>query len=233
MRLLHEVHPAEKLVSSGQYQYLIQGKPSGQVESWQITRLPNGTEVVRADVDGRDAAGAASLLTHIKRRSDGRPEWLRMRYGKGELSAAAQYTFEADNIHVARQIQGDVRRQEVVDIATGYEVDYHPVIAHDYVWRGYPDHARGKQWAIPIFSPDLWTEGERMLGGRSLRFQVTPLGPETCVTPIGEFEKARPFELLLSDGVKAMAWFDEFGIPLRWLYPEKGYDFVIVSYLRG
>jgi hypothetical protein len=105
-------------------------------------------------------------------------------------------------------------------------------VAHDYVWRGYPAHARGKKWAIQVFSPDLWAEDDEVLIGRALRFTVTPLDPEPCVTPLGEIESSRPYEIILSDEVKAMAWFDEFGIPLRWYYPEKAYDFVLSSYTR-
>ena len=53
MRVLHPIRPEEKLVSRGRYRYLIDGEPTGDLESWQITRLPNGDEFVRADLDGR------------------------------------------------------------------------------------------------------------------------------------------------------------------------------------
>jgi hypothetical protein len=230
MHLLHEVQPDETPVCRGQYSYLRGGKPTGQTETWQITRLPGGAEITRVEVKGSD--DATNLLTHLQRDPDGRPEWLRLRYERGEAVAAAQYTFEEAVVHVARQAEGHLRRQEVLDIAAGYEVDYHSVIAHDYVWRGYPRHARGKPWAIPIVSPDLWTGGEEILTGRVLRFNVEPLEDETCTVPAGTFEEARRFEVTLSDGVQAVAWYDEFGITLRWHYPDKDYDFTLVTYTR-
>ncbi len=228
MRLLHAIRPEETLVCRGQYRYLDHGEPTGQVETWQISRLPNETEIVRASIEGP----GINLLTHLQRNSDGRPTWLRLIFEQGELYAAAQYTFEDAAVQVARQSEGQPRRQDVVEIATRYEVDYHPVIAHDYVWRGYPDHARGQTWAIPIFSPNLWSEGPERLVGRALRFSVEPVEEGPCGTSLGEFENARRYEIILSDGVQALAWYDEYGIPLRWTYPEKSYDFVLVDYER-
>jgi len=233
LRVLHEVHPEEVLISRGQYRYLRGGQPTGQVEHWQITRLPNGQEVVRADVDGSQIPAGPHLLTHLQRRPDGRPEWLRLQYMKGDLLAAAQYQFEDAEVIVIRQEAGGHRRQDKVEIAANYVVDYHPVIAHDYVWRGYPATAGGKAWSIPVFSPDLWALGGDVLSGRALRFAVTPLAPETCEVPAGRFEAARCYKVILSDSVLAMAWYDSAGIPLRWHYPDKGYDFVLVEYTRG
>jgi hypothetical protein len=232
VRYLHEVEADETPVCEGQYQYLKDGEPIGQVETWQVTRLPDGSEIVRADVDGRRLLGGANLVTHFRRDPAGRPEWLRMRYGRGEVNAAAHYTFEPDVIQVARQSEGFPRRQEKLDVAAGYEVDYHPVIAHDYVWRAYPERAKGKEWAIPIFSPNLWKEGGEVLSGRSVRFTVRPLPPAACSIPAGAFEEARRFAVTLDDGVEALAWFDEPGIPLRWYYPAKEFDFVLVAYTR-
>ncbi|MBN1429614.1 MAG: hypothetical protein JXB07_14690 [Anaerolineae bacterium] len=229
MRLLHDLQPDEKPVSQGIYHYLKDDVPTGQVEKWLITHLPNGTEIIRADVGDSES----SLLTHLRRQLDGKPEWLRLRYGTHSgVKAAAQYTFEEAVVRVARQAEGQPQRLDVVDIAISYQIDYHPVISHDYVWRGYPTHARGKPWSIPVFSPDLWTEGPEALFGRALRFNVKPLGAEDIVTPVGKFEAVRSFEIILDDGTRALAWFDDFGIPLRWFYPDKAYDFVLAEYKR-
>jgi hypothetical protein len=231
--VLHEIRPEEALLSQGTYHYLRSGEPTGQVETWRISHLPNGQEVVRADVDGSKIPGGPHLLTHLQRRVDGRPEWLRLQYMKADRVAAAQYQFEDAEVVIYRQEAGEPRRQDKLEIAANYVVDYHPVIAHDYVWRGYPANAEGKAWSIPVFSPDLWAREGDVLSGRSLRFTVTPLVPEACEVPAGRFEGALCFKVILSDGVLAMAWYDEVGTPLRWLYPEKGYDFVLVEYERG
>jgi len=232
MRLLHELRPDETLVCKGEYRYLKKGKPAGQIEHWQITRLPGGKEIVRADIAGENAGGPTHLLSHLQRDPQGRPEWVRMRWERGDNRAAAQYTFEDAGVKLARQSENHARRQEVLDIAKGYAVDYHPVIGHDYVWRAYPVHARGKPWAIPVFCPDLWAAGDEILGGRALRFNVSPGDAEDLSTLLGDFEQTRYFEVMLNDGVRAQAWFDEFGVPLRWAFPDKSYDFVLVSYTR-
>jgi hypothetical protein len=65
-----------------------------------------------------------------------------------------------------------------------------------------------------------------------VRFTVRPLAPGACSVPAGEFEEARHFAITLDDGVEALAWFDEPGIPLRWYYPAKEFDFILVDYTR-
>ncbi|NDJ35828.1 MAG: hypothetical protein GYB64_14300 [Chloroflexi bacterium] len=233
MRVLNEMMPDETLVAKGRYHYLVDGEPSGQVETWQITRLPDGSEVVRADLDGRTAEPRANLVSHLKRTPEGRPQWLRIRFGHKGITAAAHYTFEPAEVRVFRQVEGHPRRQDVLDVPSAYEVDYHAVIAHDYVWRGYPDHARGRRWAVPVFSPELWPQAaDDALMGRSLRFMIEPTGAQVCETPVRLFEGAQGYGITLSDGTKAQAWYDTHGIPLRWTYPDKAYEFIIVGYKR-
>jgi hypothetical protein len=230
MRILHDPTPDEILICQGQYQYLRQGTPTGLIEHWSISRLPNGSEIVRADVDARAVSGAASLLTHFQRKPNGMHEMLRMRIERANFSAAAQYDFDTAEVKTFRQGAGQIRRESLLEIAAKYVVDYHPVIAHDYVWRGYPAEAEGNAWSIPVFSPELWASDDEVLTGRALRFKVTPLPADICHVPAGEFDSPLRFEVLLSDGVRALAWYDVHGVPLRWLYPDKSYDFVLTSY---
>lgn len=229
MRVLHPIRPEEKLVSRGQYRYLVDGEPTGDVETWQVSRLPGGEEIVRADLDGREASGA-SLVTHLVRHADKRPNWLRLRFRSGQMNAAAQYTFEEASVRVARVAEGEQRSVEMIDIATGYVVDYHTMISQDYVWRGY-EQAGGYSQSVPLFSPDLWAEDEKVLRGRALRFEVQSLPSQPCVIPAGEFASAQHFRVRFEDGVLAEAWYDSRGTPLRWHFPARGYDFVLGQYL--
>jgi hypothetical protein len=229
VRVLHPVHPDEVLLRRGRYRYLKGSEPTGDVETWQVTRLPDGDEVVRADLDGR-RAGRPNLITHLRRKPSGAPAWLRLRYFGGPINTAAQYTFREDTVRVAR-MTGDFQRwQEVVEIVPGSVVDYHPVIGTDYVWRGYPTDAGGEERLIPVFSPDLWEAEDHVLAGRALRVSVSPRAPEACLTPAGEFEEARSFHVRFDDGVEALVWFDELGTPLRWHYPAAGYEIVLLAY---
>jgi len=230
VRVLHPVHSKEKLVSRGRYQYLIDGEPTGDIETWQVTRLPNGDEVVRADLDGREASGA-SLITHLVRGKDGQPHWLRLCFQSEDINAAAQYTFEKATVRVARVAEGQPRCMEAVDIAEGYVVDYHTMISQDYVWRGYKQ-AGGLNQTVPLFSPDLWADETKVLRGRALRFEVQALPPKVCVVPAGEFAGTQHFRVTFEDGVLAEAWYDNRGVPLRWYFPARNYDFVLTEYLK-
>ncbi|NDJ52007.1 MAG: hypothetical protein GYB68_02845 [Chloroflexi bacterium] len=229
MRILQEMSPDETIVSQGRYEYQQDGAPTGQLETWQISQRSDGAEIVRADVDAR-SIGRASLLTHFVRLPDGRPEVLRMRFGTDTERAAAEYQFEPDMVQVARQSTGYPRRYDKLDMASNYQVDYHAVIAHDYPWRGYPEHAQGQSWAIPIFSPDLWAEGEDQLIGRSLRFTIGPGEPTDWETPAGFFAGARHFKITMDDGTEAAGWYDMAGIPIEWVYPTKGLSFKLIGY---
>jgi hypothetical protein len=232
VRVLHAIRPDETLVCRGEYLYLQGGEPTGDHETWLVTHLPDGHEIIRSDIDGRKGTGA-SLITHQVRTAAGRPEWLRLRFRTQEVNAAAQYTFEPASVRTARLADSFTQRQGLVEIAAHYVVDYHAVIGHDYVWMGYPEDAEGETRAIPIFSPNLWAEGDDLLSGRALRFSITPLDPEPCLVPAGSFDNTSHFSIRLNDGVEALAWYDKMGIPLKWEYPEKGYTFVLNAYRRG
>lgn len=232
MRVLHEVLPEEKLTCEGEYRYQRDGKPLGMAESFMITRLSNGNEVVRADISGQSEIGPTSLLTYMLRSPQGKPLWLRMRFDAPGVKAAAQYTFDDASVRIARQAENQLRRQESLDVANDYAINYHPVVGNEFVWRAYPKHARGKPWSVPVFSPDLWAEGQEIMGGRSLRFSIKPLDPQDISTPAGDYKSVRVFEALLSDGVKVMAWYDDYGLPLRWAYPDKKLDYVLVKVVR-
>jgi hypothetical protein len=232
MRILHAISPDERLVSWGRYRYLADGAPTGDVESWQVTRLPDGVEIVRVDLDGEQARGAR-LVAHLQRGPDGRPEWLRMRYRRDDVNAAAHYTFEEAVVHVARVEASSGRRLGEVEIATGYVVDYHAVIAYDYVWRGYPPDAEREPRRVAVFTPDLWAEGDGVLRGRALRFDVKPLPLEPCDTPAGMFPQALPFSLRYEDGTTARIWYDRRGTPLRMLFPQGKLEAVLANYQTG
>jgi hypothetical protein len=54
MRQIHPVGFQEKFVASGMYAHYRDDKPSGLVEHWTIHELPDQSQLVRVDWDGRD-----------------------------------------------------------------------------------------------------------------------------------------------------------------------------------
>lgn len=232
MRVLHPVRPEEDLVARGAYRYFSADKPTGDIETWLITRLPDGTEITRSDIDGENGSGG-HLITHFRRNVDGSPEWLRIRYRKGNMNAAAQYTFEKASVRIARQISGYNRQIELLEIAANYVVEHPSMIAREYVWRGYPDDAEGEGRSIPVFSPDLWALGGEALKGRALRYHISPLNDSPCATLSGEYAQTRHFSMTLNDGEEALVWYDAAGVPLRLIYPNQGFDFNLTVYQRG
>ena len=44
---------------------------------------------------------------------------------------------------------------------------------------------------------------------------------------------AQVYAVSFDDGVEARAWYDHQGMPLRWHYPAKGYEYVLIAYEAG
>jgi hypothetical protein len=231
MRALRPVAPQETLVCWGAYQYFKDRRPTGVTEEWSLHRLPDGTEVARADVDARKVADAFDWLTHFVRDADGRPQELIVQYRKGALYAKATYAFQRDRVEITRDVGDMSTRREALDIASGYVVDYRAIIASDYTWRGYPQYMQGAVYAVPIFQ--LAIEPEEMpdlLGGNVTRVNVQPLEAASLTIPPGVYADVRRYQVALSDDREAVGWFDQHGIPLRWSRPDDGYEFVLMRY---
>lgn len=228
MRFLQEIDAEETVVCRGEYQYFQNETPSGEVESWQITRLPDGSEFVRSDMKCRQPR--RSLLTHLQRDKKGVPELLRLRYRHEETVAAAEYTFDKAGVKIERQTRGLHRRRETVDVASGYQVDYQAAVGFDFIWRGYPRHARGKSWSIPVFRPELDAEEDEMLAGHSFRLSVQPVDADTIRTPAGIFKVEHHFQITTPDDLQMLAWYGQAGILLRWYDSANKRDILLVKY---
>jgi hypothetical protein len=228
VRFLQEIGAEETVVCRGEYQYFHNETPSGEVESWLVTRLPDGSELVRSDMKCRQPR--KSLLTHLQRGAKGVPEFLRLRYRHEEVVAAAEYTFDKAGVKVERQTKGLHRRRETVDTATGYQVDYQAAVGFDYIWRGYPRHARGKSWSIPVFRPSLDADEEEILSGHSSRLSVQPAAADSIRTPAGVFKVGHHFKISTPDGLEILAWYGQAGMLLRWYDSANARDILLVRY---
>lgn len=230
MRALHPIAPQETLVCWGTYQYLKGSRSTGQIEGWSIHRLPDGTEIVRADVDGRKAPQAPDILTHLTRNSEGQLQELSLHYRTGEFQAKVTCDFEAGHVALTRELMDHPTRRDTVEVASGYAVDYHPIISCDYVWRGYPAYLQDELYAVPVFSLDIDAGGGDLLRGCALRVSIRPLEPESLTIPAGTFENAQRYQVMLPNDTEATVWFDQRGIPLRWFNPTEDRNFVLIRY---
>lgn len=228
-QIIHPLREGEKVLNQGSYLYIQHGRDSGYVERWMSSSLPGGGQTIRAEIDGSRADGFM-LASHLQLNADQKAMWLRLRFGKDRFTSNAQYTFQDDSIKIARQPEGHPVQQEVVDIASNYVLEYPPIIGHRYPWTGYRREEPAETLALPIFSPDVWIPGAERMTGRAVRFRVTPQGPSECRVPAGLFSEALAYSIETDDGVRAEAWYDEAGTPLRWLYPDKDYESVLAEY---
>jgi len=231
MRALRPVAPQETLVCWGAYQYFKERCPTGVAEEWSVHRLPDGTEVARADVDARKVPDAFDWLTHFVRDDEGRPKELIVQYRKGALYAKATYAFQRDRVEITRDVGDLSTRREVIDIASGYVVDYHSIISSDYAWRGYPKYMQGEVYAVPIFRLAIeMEEAPDLLSGTVARVSVQPLEAASLTIPPGVYADVQRYQVMLSEGGEAVGWFDQHGTPLRWSRPDGAYEFVLMRY---
>ena len=107
-------------------------------------------------------------------------------------------------------------------------MEYHAVISHIDIWRSLARDA-GNRHTRSVFSPDLWQPDELMLRGRALICLVKTARVEPLEIPAGEYATTHRVPLVMADGVSVEAWYDKQGIPLRWSYPEKGYDIFLTD----
>lgn len=80
MRFIIHEQPTETLLAAGAYRYEQDGRPTGAVESWRLTRVADGYEALRVDLDARDAPSGHTYLYHYVRQTNGRPERLTYRF---------------------------------------------------------------------------------------------------------------------------------------------------------
>lgn len=231
MRALRSVAQQETLVCWGAYHYFKDRQPIGITEEWSIHRLPDDTKVIRADVDARRVSDAPDLLTHLVRDPDGRPQELLLQYRRGSLFAKATYTFHRGDVVLTRDVSELSTRRETIEVASNYGVDFHTAIARDYVWQGYPNYMQGDAYAMSVFMVVVQTEEvSDLLSGNAVRVNVQPLEAASLTIPCGEYTAVRRYEVTGSDGQKAIGWYDERGIPLRWSLPDEELELVLVRY---
>ncbi len=121
MRFIVKEQRYEKQIASGQFRYELDGEPTGAVESWRLTAVPDGFEVLRVDLDARQAESGHSYVYHLVRRKDGAPERLGFRFWGSSLEIEGTLLFSETSITGTRTVNGRTFSEDIdIEPGTGF-----------------------------------------------------------------------------------------------------------------
>ncbi|KAA3664581.1 MAG: hypothetical protein DWQ04_05025 [Chloroflexi bacterium] len=106
MRFIVREQANEKPIAAGLLRYERDGQPTGAVEKWRLTSPMAGYEVLRVDLDARDAPSGHSFLFHLVRQQNGRFERLGARFWGDGMIVEETLIFEEQRITGTRTIKG-------------------------------------------------------------------------------------------------------------------------------
>lgn len=118
MRFIVKEQEYERPIGAGLMRYELDGVPTGAVEHWRLTEATEGYEVLRVDLDAREAASGHSYLYHLVRRTDGAPERLAYRFWGDGLQIEGTLLFSETNITGTRAVNGRTHHEDL-DIEPG------------------------------------------------------------------------------------------------------------------
>lgn len=119
MRFIVHEQPYEKPIAAGQLRYERDGRATGAVESWRLTRAVEGYEILRVDLDAREAESGHSYLYHLVRREDKTPERLSYRFWGNGLMMEGTLLLEDTVATNTRTVNGQTITEEA-DLTLGY-----------------------------------------------------------------------------------------------------------------
>lgn len=106
MRFIVREQANEKPIAAGLLRYERNEQPTGAVEKWRLTSPMAGYEVLRVDLDARDAPSGHSYLFHLVRQQNGRFERLGARFWGEGMIVEETLIFEDQRITGTRTIKG-------------------------------------------------------------------------------------------------------------------------------
>jgi hypothetical protein len=118
MRFIVKEQRYEKQIGSGLFRYELDGVPTGAVEHWRLTQAMDEHEVLRVDLDAREAASGDSYLYHLVRQVDGTPIRLAYRFWGAGLQIEGTLLFSETNITGTRAVNGRTLEEDL-DIEPG------------------------------------------------------------------------------------------------------------------
>jgi hypothetical protein len=121
MRFIVKEQQYEKQIASGQFRYEVDGVPTGALETWRLNAAMDGYEVLRVDLDARQAESRHSYIYHLVRQANGRPERLAYRFWGSELIIEGTLLFEETNVTGTRTVNGRTFPEDVdIEPNTGF-----------------------------------------------------------------------------------------------------------------
>jgi hypothetical protein len=213
VRTLHDIVQHEKLVARGQYRFTRDGQDSGKVEHWNLHALPDGSSVLRADVDGRETAEASSVLVHMLLDPGGHADRLHVRCHDKRRKAEAQLTIFPDYAILTRSRDWQALLQVEVELPGGVVVAA-PCLASS-VARAYHEGQEERQ-PVRVLELNLAGEGSDLLAPALREVALAFEGTEEVNLPgLGHFQARR----VAGDGVDVLL--DDYGVALtcRWHDP--------------
>lgn len=106
MRFIVREQGFEKLVASGQFRYARKGVPTGTLESWRITSVVDGYQIVRVDLDARAGESGDSYLYHLTLTPAGTPVRLGFRFFRPGTLISGNVLFDDDTLSLSREVNG-------------------------------------------------------------------------------------------------------------------------------
>lgn len=109
--IIHEM-PFELPLRAGLFRYEKDGRLTGAVEQWRVTRVDQGYRFWRVDLDARAAASGQSTLYHLTLNEAGQPEQLKFRFWAGGQQANGLLSFSPEGITLTRTVNGQRFEEE-------------------------------------------------------------------------------------------------------------------------
>lgn len=213
MRRLHPVSHHEHVVARGEYTYLQDGDPTGTVEEWELTRLPDGSRIYRVEIGGTG-------LWHLIVAPDGRPDRLqvRLRDDTGRRFDAT-YTFFDQEVLVSGGQVGKRPEKGAVELPPDCGLVWAPFAGRELALARH-DPKAGALQAVTLYLMRQQSPDDGWLSARPARCSVERVGSAVLEVPAGSFGTE---EVMFAAPrlTEQRGWFDERGTVVQWQSGEQ------------
>jgi hypothetical protein len=109
-RIIQEL-PYEQPLAAGRFAYTQDGKPTGAMETWQLTQAPEGYRFLRVDLDAGASSGD-NVLYHLIVDEMGRPDRLKFHFFRQDMHLRGDLLFAAETALLTRDVNGEMQETE-------------------------------------------------------------------------------------------------------------------------